>query len=82
MAFTSLNFLLFLTAVITAYYLVPKKHQWFVLLLASYTFYLFSGIEQVLYILFTTLFSYGSGRWMQKLRDGYQAQLTDTGDFY
>jgi len=80
MAFTSLSFLLFLTAVITVYYLVPKKHQWFVLLLASYTFYLFSGIEQVLYILFTTLFSYGSGRWMQKLRDGYQAQLTTLGD--
>lgn len=80
MAFTSLNFLLFLTAVIVVYYLVPKKCQWAVLLLASYVFYLSSGFAQVLYILFTTFFSYSAGLWMQKIRDDSQEKLKALGD--
>lgn len=79
MALTSFNFLLFVFIVITVYYLIPKKYQWFLLLLASYVFYLFSGVEQVLYIMGTTLFSYGAGRLMQKKRDDFQAQLSAMG---
>ena len=48
MAMTSFNFLVFLAAVIVVYYLVPKKYQWCVLLIASYGFYLSSGIAHVL----------------------------------
>ena len=80
MALTSFNFLVFLAVVITVYYLVPKKYQWCVLLVASYGFYLSSGIAHVLYIMGTTLFTYGAGRWMQKLRDDFQTQLQDAGD--
>lgn len=80
MAYSSLSFLVFLTAVIAVYYLVPKKHQWFVLLVASYGFYLSSGLEHVVYILFTTLFSYGAGRWMQKIRDDLAASVKALGD--
>ena len=50
MAFTSFSFLLFAAAVITVYYLVPKKFQWAVLLLASYGFYLSTGFSNVAYI--------------------------------
>ena len=80
MAFTSFNFLVFLAVVITVYYLVPKKYQWCVLLAASYGFYLSAGIPHVLYIIGTTLFTYGGGRWMQKLRDDFQTQLKTLGD--
>ena len=79
MALTSFNFLVFLAAVITVYYLVPKKYQWCVLLIASYGFYLSSGIAHVLYILGTTLFTYGAGRWMQRIRDDFQASLDNLG---
>ena len=75
MSFTSFEFLLFVTVVIIAYYLVPKKYQWFLLLLASYAFYLSSGLAHVVYILGTTVFTYGAGRYMQKLRDDFQLQL-------
>ncbi len=80
MAFTSFSFLAFLLAVLVVYYLVPKRVQWAVLLAASYGFYLFSGVEQVFYILGTTLISYGAARWMQKLRDQGQHEIDALGE--
>lgn len=80
MAYTSLMFLAFLLLTVIVYYIVPKKLQWVVLLVASYGFYLSSGVEQVIYILFTTLFTYFAARWMQKLRDNTQAQIDALGD--
>ena len=79
MTFTSIRFLFFLFLVIVIYYLVPKKYQWFVLLVASYGFYLSSGIAQVCYILFTTCFTYGAGRWMQKIRNVAQVEMKQAG---
>ena len=80
MAYTSLTFLLFLLVTVIVYYIVPKKIQWVVLLAASYGFYLSTGVPQVLYILFTTLFTYGAGRLMQKLRDDNQAKINAMGE--
>lgn len=80
MSFVSLGFILFFTIVVVVYYLVPRKHQWMVLLFASYLFYLFSGIKPVIYIIFTTLVTYGSGRWMQRIRGDFLKQLEELGD--
>lgn len=80
MSFTSFNFLAFLFLVIVVYYLVPKKLQWLVLLIASYGFYLSTGADNVAYILFTTLFSYGAGLLMQKFRDDNQKKIKALGD--
>ncbi len=80
MAYSSFNFFCFLFVVITVYYLVPKKYQWAVMLLASYGFYLSAGVKYVFYILFTTFFSYGAGRWMQKIRDDSSAKLKAMGE--
>lgn len=80
MSFTSFNFLAFLFAVIVVYYLVPKKLQWLILLLASYGFYLSTGTGNVLYVLFTTLFTYCGGLAMQKLRDDNLAAIKAMGD--
>ena len=80
MALNSLNFLLFLGIVVLVYYIVPKKFQWAVLLLASYGFYLSSGFEHVIYIIFTTLFTYASGRYMQLLRDKQQVKIDALGE--
>jgi len=80
MAYTSLSFLVFLTVVIVAYYLVPKKYQWTILLVASYVFYLFSGVSQVLYLVWTTLFSYGSALLMQRIRDRFKDKQAAFGD--
>lgn len=62
------------------YYIVPKKYQWFVLLTASYGFYLSSGLKHVVYIIGTTLFTYLAARYMQKLRDKSQDEIDALGD--
>ena len=80
MSFTSFTFLAFLVLTVAVYYIVPKKFQWVVLLVASYGFYLSTGIENIFYILFTTLFTYGSGMWMQKIRDKNREEILALGE--
>ena len=79
MAYTSLNFLLFLALIAVLYYIVPKRVQWVILLAASYAFYLHSGVEQVVFILGTTVITYCSGLLMQKKRDLYKEALKKAG---
>ena len=62
MQFTSINFLAFLALLIFAYYVVPKKIQWIVLLVASYIFYISAGLEYLVFILFTTITTYITAR--------------------
>ena len=66
MAFTSFSFLLFAAAVIAAYYLVPQRWQWWVLLIASYAFYVTAGPEYLVFILLTTVSTYFTARKMGK----------------
>jgi alginate O-acetyltransferase complex protein AlgI len=58
MLFTSYNFILFLFIVFILYYLIPKKFQWVLLLAASFTFYSFSGWDNVAYMGITILSTY------------------------
>lgn len=60
MFFTSYEFLLFAGILLILYYLVPKKIQWILLLLASYIFYGLSGIGNLFFISATTLITYVS----------------------
>lgn len=55
MLFTSYEFLGFLAVLFLVYYLIPKRFQWELLLLASYLFYFFAGPSYLLYILATTV---------------------------
>ncbi len=80
MALNSLTFLAFLAVVLLIYYIVPKKFQWVVLLVASYGFYLSSGVGHVIYIIGTTLFTYGAGRLMQHIRDKQQNAINEMGE--
>ena len=77
MAFTSFSFLLFAAVVITAYYLVPKRFQWWVLLIASYAFYLTAGVKYLFFILLTTLTTFFTARHMGDVlakQDAYLAE--------
>ena len=73
MQFTSVSFLVFAVITLTLYFTVPKRAQWIVLLGASYIFYFFAGAEYLLFILYTTLISYITARWMQKRADAEDA---------
>lgn len=55
MFFSSYQFLGFLAALFLIYYLIPKKCQWGLLLLASYIFYFIAGPHYLVYILVTTV---------------------------
>lgn len=62
MLFTSYGFIAFLCVLFAAYYLVPKRAQWGLLLAASYLFYAFAGWECLIFILITTISSYLTAR--------------------
>lgn len=58
MFFTSYEFLGFAALLFLTYYLIPKKYQWQLLLVASYIFYFMAGADYLIYILITTLTTY------------------------
>lgn len=64
MRFASFGFLLFAAVLLLLYYTIPKKGQWTLLLMASYVFYLWSGAKYLVFILFTTLTTYGTALFM------------------
>lgn len=80
MSYASLGFLAFLAVVTLVYYVVPKRFQWAVLLVASYAFYLTSGIKQVVFIIATTVVTFCAGLYMQKVRDNYKQKAYELAD--
>ena len=69
MSFTSLSFLLLVALTLLAYYLLPKRCQWVVLLTASYVFYLCGGVKLIVYLLFTTAVTYLAGLRLARLNE-------------
>ena len=66
MLFTSYSFIGFVLVLAVLYYLVPGKHQWKLLLLGSWLFYMFSGVWNILYILTTSLTVWAGALWIEK----------------
>lgn len=68
MIFTSYSFLLFLGMLLIAYYAVPGRGQWVVLLTGSFLFYLGSGWGNFSYMLLTLATTYAVSRLMERNR--------------
>lgn len=73
----SLGFLVFCIVLVVAYYIVPKRCQWWVLLAASMIFYCMSGVKNVLYILITATSTYVAARMIQSITDKQKAWLKE-----
>lgn len=58
MSFVSFEFAFFVALTILIYYLMPKKHRWVVLLVASFAFYFICCAKYALYIVFTIVTTY------------------------
>lgn len=58
MTFTSLVFIIFFTIITIFYYVLPKRFQWIILLLASLIFYISSGWKAIPFVLTTSLTIY------------------------
>ncbi len=80
MTFVSTAFLLFISAVTTAYFIVPAKYRWTVLLISSWIFFWINSKWLLLVHIFTSLFTFGIGLWMEKImREGKAAAEDDPG---
>lgn len=69
MTFLQLNFWIFLSMLLLAYYILPKKIQWVCLLIGSYIFYCCSGIKNMIFILSTTITIWGGAVYINKIED-------------
>ena len=69
MLFNTIDFAIFLPAVVLIYYLIPPKFRWVLLLAASYYFYMSWKVEYILLIVVSTLVDYFSGIKMGKLEE-------------
>ena len=58
MIFTTLKFLVFFVAVFLGYYMVPKKLQWLVLLVASTYFYLCASVKYACFLISASIITY------------------------
>lgn len=77
MSFISLKFIVFILIVIAIYFAIPKRFQWVCLLVASYVFYLFSGIAVALFLIFSTVSIFYTGRLLGRINDRYQTELAE-----
>ena len=68
MLFNSLEFLVFFPMVIALYFALPAKYRWFMLLLASYYFYMSWKVEYIILIIASTLVDYFCGQKMARLQ--------------
>lgn len=61
MLFNSLEYIVFLPLVVAAYFALPQRHRWILLLTASYYFYACWKAEYLLLIVFSTSIDYWAG---------------------
>ena len=79
MSFVSQGFLLFLAIVFLAYYIVPLRFRWIVLLVSSYAFYALNDVRAFFFIVLTTCTVFCSGIAIDKI-NAEQKALLDSKD--
>ena len=77
MSLTSLTFLIFCLIVFSIYFIVPKKFQWFILLVSSmfFLFYDNFNVSTVIQALVVLLSTYVYGRLIHKYRDTKKSKV-------
>lgn len=75
MVFTSNEFLLFFALCAGAYFLLPHRFRWILLLVASYAFYAAGEAEHLPLLIAVTLVAYGAGRLLEATRDGQSRRV-------
>lgn len=78
MSYSSLNFFLFVAAVVIVYFVFPvKKLRWTILLAANVAFYAIVGYRGAAFILFTTLSVYLFALWLDRKSAASSALLKE-----
>lgn len=68
MLFNSWQFAVFLPIVFALYWSLPHRFRWFLILIASYYFYMSWNVKYVVLILFTTIVSYWAAILIERFR--------------
>ncbi|MFD3003474.1 MBOAT family O-acyltransferase [Pontibacter toksunensis] len=74
MLFNSLEFLIFFPTVVLLYFLFPYRYRWAVLLIASYTFYMFWRVDYAIILVISTLIDYLCSRMMDRYTEEGKAK--------
>ncbi len=77
MSVVTYTFIVFLLCTILLYYIVPKKIQWVILLLASLVFYGYAGIEYLFLVIATAVVVYLFSLRLQKSLDEQEELAKD-----
>lgn len=77
MLFTSYSFIAFVLILLLLYYLVPKKWQWSLLLVASYLFYFLCDARYLIYISFTSISTWLFGMGIDKVNQRQDAYIKE-----
>lgn len=80
MLFTSYEFIGFVAVLLLVYYIIPKRMQWQLLLVASLVFYAMADPRYLLYIMSTIVVTYISAKIMQKRTDESKIYLQKHGE--
>ena len=80
MLFTSYGFIAFIAILFVVYYIVPKKWQWPLLLMASGVFYWIADPRYLIFIFVTSLSAWGCGVLMARINDGQALYLKEHAD--
>ncbi len=75
MQFNSVEFLLFFATVLIAYFALPHRWRWGLLLVASYYFYMAWRPAYALLLLFSTLLDYSVARWMESAATPFRRRV-------
>lgn len=75
MAFVSVEFLIFICFVCLAYFIMPAKGKWVVLLITSYVFYAFSSWKLLIFLLITTATTFLTGMQLGKISKNTKAYI-------
>jgi len=70
MLFNTVEFFVFLAAVLALFYLSPRKFRRYILLAASYVFYATWNYKFIALLLVLTAIDYTAGIWLEKVRPG------------
>lgn len=78
MSLFSLEFLVFMGILLIFFYKVKPAHQWIVLLIFSYGFYMFNGgYKVVIYMIITTITTYLGGIGIENMLNGYKNYIAE-----
>lgn len=77
MTITSISYVAFLMAVILAYFVVPKKYQWVIVLIANVIFYLTNGAKYIIYIILASAVTFAGAIVFENINIESKAQLKE-----